>query len=261
MKLVVVTKAMPPANALVSRLSEVTPVHAVICEGSRNKQAGLRTRLRARLSAPLAARRGQRRLREVFGSRLYLAEAPPIHPIPHRGWDAAGALLEGMAPDLVVVFGTSLIPDAVANVATVATVNLHTGLAPWYRGLFCTQFAIANDDVDHVGATIHRVTSKIDGGDILARGRPTLRLGDDAQMVELRTQEHAMELAAGVATQVANGTALQWQPQPVGEGRLYLGRDWSPAVATAVEANVRAGVIDDFVRRKARGEDRGPTAL
>lgn len=259
MKLVVLTKAMPAANALVSALQEVATVTAVICEGGAHRpQAGLLTRIRAR--RPLERRRHLAALRSVFGTRLHLAEAPVVHGIAHRQWDEAIERLQADPPDLIVVFGTSLIPGALAELASIATINIHTGLAPHYRGLYCTQFAILNDDVGNVGVTIHRVSARIDGGEIAAQARPRVELGDDDRILELRAQRAGHELACGLVRRVLGGEAITWVPQPPG-GTLYRGRDWTTERAQALRRRIRDGLIDEHVRRAARGEVRGHPLL
>ena len=79
--------------------------------------------------------------------------------------------------DLFWVFGfLRILPQEVFGMPPFGTVNAHAGLLPKYRGPNPIGWAFRNDD-GQIGWTIHRVTSEVDGGPILAQG--ALPYGDD----------------------------------------------------------------------------------
>jgi methionyl-tRNA formyltransferase len=83
-------------------------------------------------------------------------------------------LLEQLRPDLLLVYGTAIIPDEVLERATIGALNMHTGLSPEYRGSDCAFWPVHNRDFDLIGATVHECTSAVDGGAILARRKASL---------------------------------------------------------------------------------------
>ncbi len=86
-------------------------------------------------------------------------------------------LLKPYDADLFWVFGfLRILPEEVFNMPPLGTVNAHAGLLPKYRGPNPIGWAFRNDD-GQVGWTIHRMTSEVDGGPILAQG--ALSYGDD----------------------------------------------------------------------------------
>lgn len=72
------------------------------------------------------------------------------------------------SPDLVLVFGTSLLKDKWFTLK-VPIVNSHLGIIPRYRGWMCWFWAILEGNFDSVGASIHYVTKVADGGEIIVQ--------------------------------------------------------------------------------------------
>ena len=46
-------------------------------------------------------------------------------------------------------------------------VNFHPGILPKYRGIFTNYYSLVNKE-KYVGITLHKITPKIDGGDIIS---------------------------------------------------------------------------------------------
>ena len=45
--------------------------------------------------------------------------------------------------------------------------NIHNGLSRYYRGGISNFYALSNNEFEKVGITCHKLTSKIDAGDVL----------------------------------------------------------------------------------------------
>ena len=70
--------------------------------------------------------------------------------------------------DLYLVFGSSLIKNKLlAFLKKKETLNIHMGISPYYRGTNCNFWSMYDKNYHLVGATIHRLSDKIDGGHIL----------------------------------------------------------------------------------------------
>jgi len=70
------------------------------------------------------------------------------------------------APDILIVFGTSIIKDNIFTIPKVGTLNIHPGINPKYKGSG-SFWALKNQDFENYGFTIHLVDSGIDTGNIL----------------------------------------------------------------------------------------------
>lgn len=125
----------------------------------------------------------------------------PVHLLPHIGFDsreaydqALASLLEGLAPDLIVLAGFMRIlsPGFVRRFSG-RLVNIHPSLLPAFPGTRTHERAIAAGVLVH-GATVHLVTEALDQGPILAQALVRVWPGDDAERLAARvlSAEHAL---------------------------------------------------------------------
>src|SRR5689334_22991371 len=124
--------------------------------------------LRKIVRPKLMARKGWRWLRDrrrYVGNReahFFFDEEPPVldRPdlaiqVPTVNDPAVTALARQCAPDVIAVFGTSLIRGPLLGMGKFGIVNLHGGLSPHYRGADCTFWALYNGQPEQIGCTIH----------------------------------------------------------------------------------------------------------
>ncbi len=76
-----------------------------------------------------------------------------------------------MKPDFIIVnsYSMKLHPEVLA-IPKIASINVHGGLLPEYRGANPIQWAIINAETE-TGVTIHYMTEEIDAGDIISQKR------------------------------------------------------------------------------------------
>src|SRR2546430_12504281 len=99
--------------------------------------------------------------------------------VPHINHPDIVALADRLQPDVIAVFGTSLIRGPLLSRGRLGIFNLHGGLSPHYRGADCTFWALYNGEPDQVGCTLHRIDSGIDTGKLVAYVRPEVGERDD----------------------------------------------------------------------------------
>lgn len=136
-----------------------------------------------------------------------------------------GGLLQtvrALAPDILAVYGTSIIPDNVLSLPTIVTLNMHTGISPRYRGTSCAFWPILNGEPEWVGATVHECTSALDGGQIYATQRATLYQGDSLHHIFARAVVAGGTLY-GPAIAAAQNNTLVGTAQDLTAGREYSG--------------------------------------
>lgn len=125
-----------------------------------------------------------------------------------------------LKPDLLLIYGTSIIPDAVLDLPSRLSLNMHTGLSPDYRGVTCAFWPIRDGRPDMVGATVHECTSDIDGGRIFSRKAATLKADDDLHAVFARAVIAGASAYVDVVREFASG-------DPAGESQdLSLGQEF-----------------------------------
>ncbi len=84
-------------------------------------------------------------------------------------------ILETLNSDYYIVFGTSLIKgwllkELIAN----KTLNIHLGISPYYRGSACNFWSIYDNNPHLTGASIQKLSSKVDDGEILYHAIPNI---------------------------------------------------------------------------------------
>lgn len=137
----------------------------------------------------------------------------------HNGSDCA-ALLAQDEPDVLVVYGTVIIRPHIFETPRLVTLNMHTGLSPWYRGDSTLFWPIHNDEPDKLGVTVHRLVNEVDGGDIVATGRVEYQPGDTEAEIFGRGVKVGTKLYLDAVQAALDGTIV-YQPQDLSLGREY----------------------------------------
>ena len=132
-------------------------------------------------------------------------------------------LAADLSPDLIVVFGTTVIRGDLLTQGRLGLVNLHGGLSPRYRGTDCTFWALYNDEPDQIGCTLHFIDRGIDTGPLVAHVRPDVRDGDNEHTLFWRAVRDGTEAFQELLARMEKGERFG-QPQR-DKGRLYRVRD------------------------------------
>jgi len=143
--------------------------------------------------------------------------------VPHVDDRRVVELADRLRPDVIAVFGTSLIRGPLLGKGRFGIVNLHGGLSPEYRGADCTFWALHNGEPEKVGCTIHFIDAGIDTGRLIAHVSPAVKPGDDELTLFWRAVRDSADVYAEVIERLGRGEALG-ERQP-GKGRLYQVRD------------------------------------
>ena len=145
-----------------------------------------RHRLRQKRNEKIIAQEKERKTaeEEFFAKRWFgnfYENFNPDIPIVRTFDNNAPEIQEKIAeikPDALLMHGGSILKDEIIAQSSFS-LNLHWGLSPYYRGSNCTKHAIINRDFNNIGVTVHRPTSLIDGGEILAQARAEIKTPED----------------------------------------------------------------------------------
>ena len=142
---------------------------------------------------------GARALQRARDAGLH-AEALPARDFAARDDfdDAFFARVDAVAPDLIVCAGYMRIIGTRAVQARVGRMlNIHPSLLPAFKGLHTHRQALAARATEH-GASVHFVTTDLDGGPVLAQVRVPVHAGDDEATLAARVlaREHPLLLAS-----------------------------------------------------------------
>ncbi len=112
--------------------------------------------------------------------------------------DASGAQVLVLAGFMRIIDGETLKPWVGR------TINVHPSLLPKYRGLHTHRRALDAGDAEH-GASVHYVTSELDGGPVIAQARIAIQPGDDEHRLAERLLVHEHQLLPAVLRLIAQG--------------------------------------------------------
>ena len=87
--------------------------------------------------------------------------------VPSVNSSECKTLLQKLNPDIIIVNGTRIISKKTLNCTNAVFINTHAGITPNYRGVHGAYWALANNDLNNCGVTVHLVDPGIDTGGVL----------------------------------------------------------------------------------------------
>ncbi len=148
-------------------------------------------------------------------------------------------------PDIIAVFGTSLLKDETIKICENGILNMHLGLSPYYRGSGTNFWPLYNNEPQYVGVTIHKIDIGIDTGPIIHQGRPNIEKGDNQHMIGNKTVIVGEKLMEKSIQELIDGTA-KFYPQ-TNKGKLYQRKDFNVSHIPQLKQLMRSGMIDKYV--------------
>lgn len=142
--------------------------------------------------------------------------------------------VERAAPDWILLAGVPVLRPAFFGLARRGALNRHLGVLPHYRGSDCPIWTLARGQAEDVGFSIHFVSPKVDGGDVVTRGRVPIDPSLTLPAYLARLQRRASEGFVDVLAQLVGGATPTRQPQPASAGVRF-----PPAGLSAVRRAVR----------------------
>jgi folate-dependent phosphoribosylglycinamide formyltransferase PurN len=167
------------------------------------------------------------------------------------------AWVEARRPDVLVLYGTSIIRPPLLDRYAGRIVNLHLGLSPYYRGAGTNFWPLVHREPECVGVTLHLAVARVDAGPILAQARPEVRPDDRAHEVGTRTLVAALELLPEVLARHLAGR-LRPAAQDLGRGRVYRSRDFTAAALRQMWRHLATGMIPEYLADAERRRQRFP---
>lgn len=165
-----------------------------------------------------------------------------------RGLNTSNGLrtVSTLKPDLLLIYGTRLVGSRILSLAHYIALNMHTGIAPCYRGADCAFWPIYNQELHMVGATVHECTKVIDGGKIFGQVRAELHADDDVFSVFARSVMAGADLYVSVARDSMAGR-LNGEEQDLSCGKEYRAVMRDVAAERKVRKLIKEGIIRRYV--------------
>lgn len=150
-------------------------------------------------------------------------------------------------PDLIFLFGSSIIRNPILSHFQGRVVNMHLGLSPYYRGSSTNFWPLVDGIPECVGVTVHHATLKVDGGNILSQARPEVALGDSSHDLGCKSIIAGASLLQKV---VASPACLAGGIVQTGGGKLCRRDDFTLDALCRMKNNFAEGMIDRYLQDK-----------
>ena len=162
--------------------------------------------------------------------------------------DPARAVIENAEPDRLLVYGTGIVGPRVLGLGSLPPLNMHTGWSPIYRGSNCAFWPLFDGRLDLLGATVHEVTTDVDGGRIYGRNRAQLEPDDLLHGVFARCVRAGTDLYVEVLSRLGEGEKVEGVVQDLTQGKEYRAVDLTLRAELRVRLAIRRGLVRDFCR-------------
>lgn len=223
------------------------PVYVPKTSGSEQDRTVLQSHFSRRDSAEKQYFLASRGRPITSGEVLDLEKKGDINLPEVREW------IVSRSPDLLLLYGCSVIQAELIDAFPGRCVNMHLGLSPYYRGSATNFWPLVNREPELVGATIHLATRKIDAGDILKQVRPSIADSDDNHDIGCKA------IIAGIDTLIAAvedyKTGRRTPVKQEGSGRYYRRSDFSAEAVMKMRHQFETGMIPEFLAGPERIKD------
>lgn len=155
-------------------------------------------------------------------------------------------IFQAQDPEIILMFGSSLIGSEMMKSFPDRILNLHLGLSGYYRGSSCNFWPIFDERLDRLGATLLKINTGIDTGEIVAQGTIEIEKGDTEQSLMGKPLILGMDLTVQAVHQ-----CLKYKCPSLSldrNGKLFQKKDFKPEAIGKVKAMVENGRLDDLIR-------------
>lgn len=240
------TSTSPRHSYFAARLAETFDVTLALAEEKKNYFT------QARQESPEVEQHFQR-LAEAEKELFPDVPAAAIKTVPDINAPEVVAKAKALKPDLVCLFGTSILKAPWLEAFPRRIVNLHLGLSPFYRGSATLFWPFYFQELECLGATIHLAEAKVDAGDILKRIKPLFKPGDSYYAATTRLIRNAIDAFPEAAAAYVSGDITP-MPQEASPGRVMKKSDFNEAALSAALAFVGSGLTQEQINQAARSE-------
>jgi methionyl-tRNA formyltransferase len=185
-----------------------------------------------------------------------LKNQPRVISIPTGQLNSHNTLkaLESEQPEIIILFGSSLVGREIMNQFPNQIINLHIGISDQYRGSSCNFWPIYDERLDCLGATVLTINEGIDTGNILAQATIDIEEGDTEQSLMGKTLILGSDLTIQVVHQWFDGKRT---PLPLERnGNLFQKKEFTPEAVLKVKDMVEDGHLAALIKThlKSKGK-------
>ena len=164
--------------------------------------------------------------------------------------DVACSFMFGLKPDVVLVYGGPLIGKSLLSCCPPATINIHAGLSPWYRGAATLFWPLYMQEPEKLGTTLHIVDKHVDNGAILHQHRPTIYEDDTQHDIGCRAIIETTECAIQLLQKLQAGELTMTPPPNVRGEKIWSKWDFRPYHLRVLKFLLDNGMLKEYLATK-----------
>ncbi len=157
-------------------------------------------------------------------------------------------VLNRIKPDIVFTFGVSLIPSKLLMIMPRYSINLHSGLAPYYKGAACNFWPFYFLEPNWVGMTFHLLSSKLDSGNIVHHTTPKLNKKDNIHDVSCRAQLKSFKESLMIIKMIKDKKIKEHKINL--NGKLFLKKDFKPEHLRIIYNLYNDDIVKHYLKKK-----------
>lgn len=165
--------------------------------------------------------------------------------------------ISDLKPDLIALFGTSIIKDPLLSAYENKIINMHLGLSPYYRGSATGFWPLVFNEPECVGVTVHLAVLKVDAGAILGQIRPDISANDDSHDFGYKNIIAGTNLMIRCIRDYFSGRIKPQFQQP-GVGKLFKHKDFNAQAVVKMKENFANGMIKNYLENKSERDGKYP---
>lgn len=175
------------------------------------------------------------------------ADIPVLHTTPQAlNGDEVRAWIKREAPDVALTYGVHIIRRELLELLPPVKWNIHGGLSPWYRGNTTLFWPFYFLQPNWAGMTVHELTGRLDGGDVVHHAVPELVRGDGIHDTACRAVMQAAEDLIPILGALQRGEPVETVPQK-SSGKLFTSADWKPHHLRLIYNHFNNDIVDRFL--------------
>ena len=159
-------------------------------------------------------------------------------------------------PDLIVVYGSSIIKGEILKLYKNKILNVHLGLSPYYKGSGTNYFALVNNEPELVGATFMYLDKTIDGGKIIHQIRAKIYKNDKPHQIGNRL---ILDMFDVYRQLIINHKKIKLKKNhKTKRAKIYKRKDFNLKSLNKLNNNFKKNMIGKYLRKKKIRDNKVP---
>jgi methionyl-tRNA formyltransferase len=181
---------------------------------------------------------------------------PTVIPISTGQLNSTDTLtaLKNQQPDIIILFGSSLIGQAIMESFPNRIINLHVGISGKYRGSSSNFWPIHDGRLDCLGATLLKINAGIDTGEVLAQDTIQIEESDTEQSLMGKSLIMGMDLTIQVLHRWFKGNEATLPLER--NGKLFQKKDFTPEAIFKVKEVVESGQLASLIKAHLQSKEK-----